>query len=108
MLTIKNLYTIIGKEIQTTNAYWKIMNMYEKTNDYTIIVRFHSGKMNTQTYPNHVNFRLLRYNEFNSTQNEWRMYNDQNGNYITLTKGYLHDLKVFVGILGGQLENINK
>jgi hypothetical protein len=29
-------------------------------------------------------------------------------NCITLTKGYLHDLKVFVGILGGQLENINK
>jgi hypothetical protein len=35
------------------------------------------------------------------------MYNDQNGNYITLTKGLL-DLKTFVGILGGQLENINK
>jgi hypothetical protein len=107
MLTIRNLYSIIGKEIQTTNAYWKIMNMYEKTNDYTIIVRFRSGKMNTQTYPNHVNFRLLRYNEFESTKNEWRMYNDQNGNYITLTKGLL-DLKTFVGILGGQLENINK
>jgi uncharacterized protein with FMN-binding domain len=104
MLTIINLYRIIGKEIQTTNAYWKIMNMYERTNDYMIKVIFRSGKMNTQTYPNHINFRILR----ESTKNEWRMYNDQNGNYITLTKGYLHDLKVFIGILGGQLDNINK
>jgi hypothetical protein len=105
MLTIKNLYSIIGKEIQTTNAMWKVVDMYETTNDYMIKVRFENS---SQTWPNFVNFRLLRYNEFSSTLNEWRMYNDQNGGCITLTKGYLHNLNVFVGILGGQLDNINK
>jgi hypothetical protein len=105
MLTIKNLDSIIGKEIQTTNAMWKVVDMYETRNTYMIKVRFEN---NSQTWPNFVNFRLLRYSEFQNIQNEWRMYNDQSVNCITLTKGYLHDLKVFVGILGGQLENINK
>jgi len=47
-------------------------------------------------------FKLLRYTI--DTENEWRMYNDQNTNYVTLTKGLL-DLKMFPGMLGGQLEN---
>jgi len=105
MLTIKNLDSIIGKEIQTTNAMWKVVDMYETRNTYMIKVRFENI---SQTWPNFVNFRLLRYSEFQSIQNEWRMYNDQSVNCITLTKGYLHSLNVFVGILGGQLENINK
>jgi hypothetical protein len=105
MLTIKNLDAIIGKEIQTTNAMWKVVDMYETRNTYMIKVRFENS---SQTWPNFVNFRLLRYSEFQNTQNEWRMYNDQSVNCITLTKGYLHNLNVFVGILGGQLENINK
>jgi hypothetical protein len=107
MLTIKNLYGIIGKEIQTTNATWKVINMHERTHDYVITIQFNSGK-NTQLYPNKVIFKLLRYTQYYTEPNEWRMYNDINGDYITLTKGYLHDLKVFVGILGGQLEIINK
>jgi hypothetical protein len=102
MLTIKNLDSIIGKEIQTTNAMWKVVDMYETTNTYMIKVRFEND---SQTWPNFVNFRLLRYSEFQNTQNEWRMYNDQSVDCITLTKGYLHKLSVFVGILGGQLEH---
>ena len=103
MLTIKNLDSIIGKEIQTTNAMWKIVDMYETTNDYMIKVRFEND---SQTWPNFVNFRLLRYNEFSSTLNEWRMYNDQDNGYTTLTKGLLN-FKVFVGILGGQLHSFS-
>jgi len=105
MLKIENIKKIIGKEIQTTNAMWKIVDMYETTNDYIIKVRFENS---SQTWPNFVNFRLLRYSEFQIIQNEWRMYNDQSVDCITLTKGYLHDLNVFVGILGGQLDKINK
>jgi hypothetical protein len=105
MLKIKNIYSIIGKRIQTTNAEWVVLDMYERTNDYMIKVRLTNNTKFANTHM--VNFRLLRYNTFDE-QKEWRMYNDQNIEYITLTKGYLHDLKVFVGILGGQLENINK
>ena len=102
MRTIKNLHPIIGKEIQTTNAEWVVIDMYERTNDYMIKVRLSN---NTKyTVARIVNFRLLRYNEFESERNEWRMYNNQNANYVTLTKGLL-DLKMFVGMLGGQLEH---
>jgi len=108
MLTIKNIQKLEGTRMQVANSNWIVWSTEERKNDFIIRVRFDSGKLNTQTYPNWVLFKLLRYNEFESIKNEWRMYNDQNGDYITLTKGYLHDLKVFVGILGGQLVNICK
>lgn len=107
MLKIENIQKLEGVKMQVANANWVVMSIEERKNDYIIRVRFDSGKLNTQTYPNLVLFKLLRYNEFDSTASEWRMYNDQNGNYVTLTKGLL-SLKMFVGMLGGQLVNICK
>jgi len=77
MLTIKNLDSIIGKEIQTTNAMWKVVDMYETRNTYMIKVRFENS---SQTWPTFVNFRLLRYSEFENTQNE---IHKTNGECIT-------------------------
>ena len=108
MLTIKNLQKIEGNKIHTPHAHWVVMSIEERNHDYIIKVRFDYGTTIGIKHPKYVNFKLLRYNEFSSTLNEWKMYNDQNGNYITLTKGYLHDLKVFVGILGGQLHSFSK
>jgi hypothetical protein len=108
MLTIKNIDELVGNTIHTTKAEWVVMDMYERTNDYIIKVRLANSKKPNKVqnfWVNYfwVNFRLLRYN--GSVENEWRMYNDQNGDYITLTKGALK-LNLFIDILGGQLENV--
>jgi hypothetical protein len=104
MLTIKNIKRIEGTPLHTTKAIWEVMNIEERRNDYIIRVRFNYVVLAGVKHPKWVEFKLLRYNEFESEKNEWRMYNDQNGNYVTLTKGLL-DLKMFVGMLGGQLEH---
>lgn len=108
MLTIENIQKIEGKKIHTPHAHWVVMGIEERKNDYIIKVRFEYGTTSGVKHPKYVNFKLLRYSEFQNTQNEWRMYNDQSVDCITLTKGYLHKLSVFVGILGGQLDKINK
>jgi hypothetical protein len=107
MLTIKNIDNLNGTKLHTTNARWAVMSTEERKHDYIIRVRFNYGITPGVKHPKCVLFKILRYNEFQSTLNEWRMYNDQNGNYITLTKGLL-DLKMFVDILGGQLEDCTK
>ena len=108
MLTIENIQKIERKKIETKHAHWVVMSIEERKYDYNIKVRFEYGKSFGVKHPKYINFKLLRYNEFDSERNEWRMYNDHTGDYITLTKGYLHDLKVFVGILGGQLNSFSK
>ena len=104
MLTIKNIQKLEGTKLHTTKARWVVMSTEERRNDYIIRVKYNYGLMAFVKHPKWVEFKVLRYNEFESETNEWRMYNDQNGNYVTLTKGLL-DLKMFPGMLGGQLED---
>ena len=106
MLTIGNRQKIEGTKIHTPHAHWVVMSIEERKNDYIIKVRFDYGTTFGVKNPKYVNFKLLRYNEFSSTLNEWRMYNDQDNGYITLTKGLLN-FKMFVGMLGGQLHSFS-
>jgi len=107
MLKIGNIQKIEGTKIETVNAYWVVMSIEERKYDYIIKVRFDYGKSFGIKHPKYINFKLLRYNEFDSTANEWRMYNDQNVNYVILTTGLLN-FKMFVGMLGGQLDSFSK
>lgn len=106
MLTIHNIDNITGTEIQTTHAMWSVTGIEERKNDYIIRVRFNYGTTPAVKHPKWVSFKLLRYNEFDSTANEWRMYNDQSNNSVTLTKGLL-SFKMFPGMLGGQLDTLS-
>jgi hypothetical protein len=106
MLTIGNRQKIEGTKIHTPHAHWVVMSIEERKHDYIIKVRFDYGTTLGVKNPKYVNFKLLRYNEFSSTLNEWRLYNDQDNGYTTLTKGLLN-FKVFVGILGGQLHSFS-
>jgi hypothetical protein len=106
MLEIKNIQKIVGKKIHTPHAHWVVMSIEEQKHDYIIKVRFEYGTTFGVKHPKYVNFKLLRYNEFSSTLGEWKMYNDQDNGYTILTKGYLQ-LKMFVGILGGQLHSFS-
>ena len=106
MLKIKNIQKIVGKKIHTPHAHWVVMSIEEQKHDYSIKVRFEYGTTFGVKHPKYVNFKLLRYNEFSSTLGEWKMYNDQDNGYTILTKGYLQ-LKMFVGILGGQLHSFS-
>ena len=106
MLTIGNRQKIEGTKIHTPHAHWVVMSIEERKNDYIIKVRFDYGTTFGVKNPKYVNFKLLRYNEFSSTLNEWRMYNDQDNGYTTLTKGLLN-FKMFVGMLGGQLHSFS-
>jgi hypothetical protein len=107
MLTIENIQKIEGNKIHTPHAHWVVMSIEERNHDYIIKVIFDYGTTFGVRHPKYVNFKLLRYNEFESTKNEWRMYNSQYNGHTTLTKGYLHSLNVFVGILGGQLHSFS-
>ena len=107
MLKIGNIQKIEGTKIDTPHARWVVMSIEERKNDYIIKVRFDYGTTFGVKHPKYVNFKLLRYNEFSSTLNEWRMYNDQSSDYVTLTKGLL-SFKMFPGMLGGQLNNFSK
>jgi hypothetical protein len=104
MLTIHNFKKLEGTPLHTTKARWAVLDIEQRKNDYLIRVRYNYGLIPFVKHPKCVVFKLLRYNEFDSTASEWRMYNDQNGNHVTLTKGLL-DLNMFVGMLGGQLES---
>lgn len=106
MLTIENIQKIEGNKIHTPHAHWVVMSIEERKNDYIIKVRFDYGTTFGVKNPKYVNFKLLRYNEFSNTLNEWRLYNDQDNGYTTLTKGLL-TFKMFVGILGGQLHSFS-
>lgn len=106
MLTIGNIEKIKGNKIHTQHAHWVVMSIEERSNDYIIKVRFDYGTTFGVKNPKYVNFKLLRYKVFGNTLDEWRMYNDQNSEYITLTKGLL-TFKMFVGILGGQLHSFS-
>ena len=106
MLKIDNIQKIEGTKLDTQNAKWEVMSIEERSIDYIIRVRFDYGKTLGIKHPKWVNFKLVRYNEVSSNLNEWRMYNDQNSGYITLTKGLL-TFKMFVGILGGQLHSFS-
>ena len=106
MLKIENIQKIVGKKIHTPHAHWVVMSIEEQKHDYIIKVRFEYGTTFGVKHPKYVNFKLLRYNQFESIKNEWLMYNDQDNGYTTLTKGYLQ-LKMFVGILGGQLHSFS-
>jgi hypothetical protein len=106
MLTIENIQKIEGTKIHTPHAKWVVMSIEERKNDYIVKVRFEYGITRGIKHPKYVNFKLLRYNEFSSTLNEWRLYNDQDNGYTTLTKGLL-TFKMFVGILGGQLHSFS-
>ena len=106
MLTIYNIQKIEGNKIHTPHAHWVVMSIEERKNDYIIKVRFDYGITFGVKHPKYVNFKLLRYNEFSSTLNEWKLYNDQDSGYTTLTKGLL-TFKMFVGILGGQLHSFS-
>ena len=106
MLTISNIQKIEGNKIHTPHAHWVVMSIEERKIDYIIKVRFDYGTTFGVKNPKYVNFKLLRYNEFSSTLGEWKMYNDQDNGYTILTKGYLQ-LKMFVGILGGQLHSFS-
>ena len=106
MLKIENIKKIEGKKIHTPHAHWIVMGIEERKHDYIIKVRFEYGTTSGAKHPKYVNFKLLRYNEFSSTLNEWKMYNDQDNGYTTLTKGLLN-FKMFVGMLGGQLHSFS-
>jgi hypothetical protein len=106
MLKIGNIQKIEGNKIETVHAHWVVMSIEERKDDYIIKVRFDYGKSFGVKHPEYINFKLLRYNTFDE-QKEWRMYNDQNTNYVTLTKGLL-DFKMFPGMLGGQLDSFSK
>ena len=106
MLTIDNIEKIEGNKIHTQHAHWVVMSIEERKHDYIVKVRFEYGITRGIKHPKYVNFKLLRYNEFSSTLNEWRLYNDQDNGYTTLTKGLL-TFKMFVGILGGQLHSFS-
>ena len=105
MLTIENIQKIEGNKIHTPHAHWVVMSIEERKHDYIIKVRFDYGTTFGVKNPKYVNFKLLRY-EFSNTLNEWRLYNDQDNGYTTLTKGLL-TFKMFVGILGGQLHSFS-
>jgi len=107
MLKIGNIQKIEGTKIDTPHARWVVMSIEERKHDYIIKVRFEYGNTFGVKNPKYVNFKLLRYSEFQSTQNEWRMYNDQSVDSITLTKGLL-TFKMFPGMLGGQLHSFSK
>ena len=104
MLKIENTRNLHSAKIQTSDAYWKVAQVLEDKNYYKIIVQFEGGKNGAWGYPDFVKFTIFRYNEFESIKNEWKMQNDWNSNTITLTKGLL-DIRMFPGILGGQLQN---
>ena len=103
MLKIENTRNLHGKQIETTDAYWKVAQVLEDKDYYKIIVQFEGGKKGAWGYPDFVKFTIFRYNEFENIKNEWLMKNDWNSNTITLTKGLL-DIKMFDAILGGQLD----
>jgi hypothetical protein len=107
MLKIGNIQKIEGTKIETVHTHWVVMSIEERKYDYIIKVRFDYGKSFGVKHPKYINFKLLRFNAFDSTANEWRMYNDQNSNCVTLTKGLL-DFKMFPGMLGGQLDSFSK
>ena len=106
MLTIDNIEKIEGNKIHAQHAHWVVMSIEERKHDYIVKVRFEYGITRGIKHPKYVNFKLLRYNEFSSTLNEWRLYNDQDNGYTTLTKGLLN-FRIFVGILGGQLDSFS-
>ncbi len=105
MLKIGNIQKIEGTKIDTPHARWVVMSIEERKNDYIIKVRFDYGNTFGVKHPKYVNFKLLR--NYFDTENEWRMYNDQSGDYITLTNGLLN-FKMFVGILGSVLDSFSK
>jgi len=105
MLKIGNIQKIYGKKIHTPHAHWVVMNIEERMDDYIIKVRFDYGITVGVKHPKWVNFKLLRFKMIND--DEWRMYNDQDNGYTTLTNGLLN-FKMFVGILGGQLHSFSK
>lgn len=103
-LTIKNLQKIIGTNIETSTAKWEVTDIEERKNDYRIQCKFIYGKIPFMKHPKQVQFTILRYNQYNTIPNEWTMLNNWKSNGITLTKGLL-ERKMFIGILGGQLDN---
>lgn len=106
MLKIENIQKLEGTPLHTTKARWVVVGIEERKNDYIIRVKYNYGLIPFVKHPKYVNFKLLRYNEFDSTANEWRMYNDQSNNSVTLTKGLL-SFKMFPGMLGGQLDTLS-
>jgi hypothetical protein len=104
MLTIQNTDKLIGQRIDTTTAQWEVMNVEVRKNDYRIQMKFNFGKVHGMKHPKYVQFILLRYNQYQNLPNEWLMMNNWKPDRVTLTKGLLN-LKVFVGILGGVLDN---
>ena len=104
MLTIDNIQKIEGTKIETVHAYWVVMSIEERKNVYIIKVRFDYGKSFGIKHPKYINFKLLR---IKIDGDEWQMYNDQNVGYIGLTNGLLN-FKMFVGMLGGQLDSFSK
>ena len=105
MLKIGNIQKIEGTKIETVHAHWVVMSIEERKYDYIIKVRFDYGKSFGIKHPKYINFKLLRFKVVNG--DEWKMYNDQNSNCVTLTKGLL-DFKMFPGMLGGQLDSFSK
>ena len=104
MLTINNINKLIGTKIDTTTAEWEIVACESRKNDYRIFINFKYGKVPFMKHQKTVQFTILRYPQYNTLSNEWVMLNNWKSTGITLTKGLLN-LKIFVGILGGQLEN---
>ena len=103
-LTIENLNKIIGQKIDTTTAQWEVVECEERRNDYRIQIKLNYAYKSNLRLPKQVQFTLLRYNEYQTVANEWKMLNNwKTLHHIVLTKGLL-EFKTFVGILGGQLE----
>ena len=102
-LTIENISKLIGEKLDCSTAQWEIVDCEERRNDYRIQIKLNYAYKANLRLPKTVQFTILRYNQYNTIPNEWTMLNNWKSNGITLTKGLL-GYKMFVGILGGQLE----
>ena len=103
-LTIENLNKIIGEKLDCATAQWEVVECEERKNDYRIRVKLNFAYKANLRLPKTVQFTILRYNEYQTVPNEWKMINNwKTLHHIVLTKGLL-EYKMFVGILGGQLE----
>ena len=102
-LTIENISKLIGEKLDCSTAQWEVVDCEERRNDYRIQEKLNFAYKANLRLPKTVTFTILRYNQYNTIPNEWTMLNNWKSNGITLTKGLL-EYKMFVGILGGQLE----
>ena len=102
-LTIENISKLIGEKLDTSTAQWEVVSCEQRRNDYRIHIKLNYAYKANLRLPKTVQFTILRYNQYNTIPNEWTMLNNWTPTQITLTKGLL-DYKMFVGILGGQLE----